>query len=328
MNNMYLFGSHSRPPASLKMRLASLRSAQSFMNENSMRIKDLFGFVDKDRSGFIDMNELKVGLVEMATNGAEKFAKKREGLVAARKVKLEAKAKELDDSVKIRLKELNRTGALEVLQALDVFMHKSGSRIIDLFGKGGFDKSGDGSLGASEFFKAMKHIGIKCNKKGCKSLINFIDTSGDGEIEAYELEKILRRYRIDMIYIKDQNKKFKSKYNNLGTRPESDEGGGGVGGDNDFVLMMKAQAAKRGGLISTLKKQAEVGGGGDGGGKKKDFLSMSYATQKRSESKAKGKLPRIPPKNTLKIASGSFLDGTWLHSWDRSMNHHIRELER
>ena len=92
--------------------------------------------------------------------------------------------------------------------------------------------------------------------------------------------------------------------------------------------MMKAQAAKRGGLISTLKKQAEVGGGGDGGGKKKDFLSMSYATQKRSESKAKGKLPRIPPKNTLKIASGSFLDGTWLHSWDRSMNHHIRELER
>jgi len=302
-----------------------LARLESFMNENNMRIKDLFAYVDKDRSGHIDMDELKGGLVEMATNGAEKFAKKREGLVAKRKKKKEEEARMLDDQVSSRLTTLKKTGALNVLSELDVFMHKTGSRIVDLFGKGGFDKSGDGSLNTAEFYKAMKHIGLDVSKKGCKALVAFIDSSGDGEIEAYELEKVLRRYRIDMIYIRDKNEKSKPKYNNEGTRPESDDTS-----DNDFVLMMKAQASKRGGLLQTLKKEAtasklKLEESEKKQAKKKD-KKMGYWKQMELRNMQQS-LPKIP-KKTLKVTSGSMLDGTWLHSFDKSMKTHFRALAK
>jgi Ca2+-binding EF-hand superfamily protein len=77
-------------PAALKFAQKAGRimgRLEGFMNENSMRIKDLFKFIDKDRSGHITLQELREGLLAMNTDVAAEFAKRKEGLVAARKNK-------------------------------------------------------------------------------------------------------------------------------------------------------------------------------------------------------------------------------------------------
>ncbi|GMI30610.1 hypothetical protein TrCOL_g2221 [Triparma columacea] len=285
-----------------------------FMDENKMTIKNLFQFIDKDRSGHIVLDELREGLTEMSTSGAEKFAKKKEGLVAARKKKEEDKKFKYDQEVKGRLMKLSETGAITVLMGLDVYMHKSGQRIIDLFGKSGFDKSGDGALGRKEFFKMLQAIGIKCNKTEVKALINIIDDSGDGEIEAYELEKIVRRYRIDNIHIREQEhaKKmhlWKKKQDRAKKVPEIEEG------ENDFVRMMKEQASLRDGLMKDLKR--------------KDEDERARVEREKAKRASAIGLPSIPKlKKKRGVTSGSVLDGSWLHSFDRSLRSHIRKLDK
>mmetsp|Transcript_8039 Transcript_8039/g.16232 ORF Transcript_8039/g.16232 Transcript_8039/m.16232 type:complete len:820 (+) Transcript_8039:65-2524(+) len=287
-----------------------------YMDENKMTIKNLFQFIDKDRSGHIVLDELRDGLTEMSTSGAEKFAKKKEGLVAARKKKEEDKRLKYDKEVKGRLMRLSETGAITVLMGLDVHMHKSGQRIIDLFGKSGFDKSGDGALGRKEFFKMLQAIGIKCSKAEVKALITIIDDSGDGEIEAYELEKIVRRYRIDNIYIREQEhakkmKLWKRKQNKLNKVPEIEEG------ENDFVRMMKEQASLRDGLMRDLRRKDED---------EKEKMEKERARRRNSL------LPSIPKlkkkKKNAMVTSGSVLDGSWLHSFDRTLRAHARQLDK
>ncbi|GMH99580.1 hypothetical protein TrLO_g13892 [Triparma laevis f. longispina] len=304
-------------PAALKFAMRAGRimgRMEDFMNSNQMRIKDLFRFVDKDRSGHIDLDELRAGLTEMATTGAEKFAQKKEGLVALRKKKEEDKKKKLENEVSGRMKILSETGALNVLSSLDVYMHKTGQRIVDLFGKSGFDKSGDGCLGRKEFYLAMKHIGIECTKKECKALINIIDASGDGEIEAYELEKIVRRYRIDQIYIREAEKKHKIILAQMKKakkhRPEIE-----AMSENEFVVMMNEQASKKDDLLADLKRGVITA---------KKEKARSPEVQKIFGTS----LPKIPAiKYRAKIDSGSVLDGSWLHSFDKSMKMHKRQLK-
>jgi len=77
-------------PAALKFAQGAgriLGRLEDFMNENNMRIKDLFKFIDSDRSGHITLGELREGLMSMNEDVAAKFAAKKEGLVAARKAK-------------------------------------------------------------------------------------------------------------------------------------------------------------------------------------------------------------------------------------------------
>jgi len=195
-------------------------------------------------------------------------------------------------------------------------MKKEDQRIVDLFGRSQFDKSGDGCLGKKEFFKLLQVVGIKCTRAECKALINVIDDSGDGEIEAYELEKILRRYRIDNIYIREQQRAMKKelrkimKANKKNKAPEIEET------ENEFVKMMKEQAGRRTTLLRDLKK-------------KEDEEKEKIKKEKEKRRDSLHKLPAIPKmKRNTKVASGSVLDGTWLHSFDKSLRAHVRQLEK
>jgi Ca2+-binding EF-hand superfamily protein len=300
---------------------------EDFMIENSMRIKDLFKFIDTDRSGHITLEELREGLMKMNTDVAAKFAAKKEGLVAARKAKEAEKVKKFQDDLNGRLAILEQTGAIKVLAGLDKFMHDTGQRIVDLFGKSGFDKSGDGCLGRNEFYKAMKQIGIDCTKKECRALIDVIDDSGDGEIEAYEMEKIVRRYRIDMIYKRDERKaakKDEAKRRLLGrSGPEIDDS------ENDFVRMMKEKANAKHGLISSLKKithDEEEKAEQAMHGTKKKKVSNAHSSWKTLPEIAVGKIPKL--KKSRRVTSGSVLDSSWLTSFDRNMKSHIKKLDR
>ena len=67
-------------------------------------------------------------------------------------------------------------------------MHKKNMRVKDLFSKSGFDKSGDGMLDVDEFCMALELLGVKFSKKETRVLVQFLDESGDGEIEAIPAE--------------------------------------------------------------------------------------------------------------------------------------------
>jgi len=218
---------------------------------------------------------------------------------------------------------------LNVLRKLDVHMHETGQRIVDLFGKSGFDKSGDGCLGRTEFYKAMKHIGIDCTKKDCRALIEVIDSSGDGEIEAYELEKVVRRFRIDMIYKRDEAKaerKEKAKKRAMGrSGPEIDDS------ENDFVRMMKEKASKKNGLITNLKKAThdeEAAAEAKAAGKKTTAAKIGgdEKTWRTLPEITVGKIPKLA--KSRRVTSGSVLDGSWLASFDKNMNSHLKKLNR
>ena len=134
-------------------------------------------------------------------------------------------------------------------------------------------------------------------------------------LQAYELEKIVRRYRIDMIYIREEEKKHKALLAQMKKhrkhRPEIEDMS-----ENDFMKMMKEQAEKKESLLTDLKRG----------------IIAPPPTKKRSakvEAVWGTKLPRIPAiKYKAKITSGSALDGSWLHSFDKSMKQHIRQLRK
>jgi len=134
------------------------------------------------------------------------------------------------------------------------------------------------------------------------------------------------RWSLSVLYVIAliANSPHNNRYSYEGTRPESD-----IDADNDFVAMMKAQASKRGGLLHTLKKEATEG---KLGGKERDKLKgrgkkgVGYWQQMEAKN-AQGQLPKIP-KKSLRVTSGSMLDGSWLHSFDKSMKTHFKALAK
>ena len=90
-------------------------------------------------------------------------------------------------------------------------MHKKNMRVKDLFSKSGFDKSGDGMLDVDEFCMALELLGVQFSKKETRVLVQFLDESGDGEIEAYELENALRRLRKDVAVLKEAREAAKEE---------------------------------------------------------------------------------------------------------------------
>ena len=100
---------------------------------------------------------------------------------------------------------------LQVLAKMDYYMHKKNMRVKDLFSKSGFDKSGDGMLDVDEFCMALELLGVQFSKKETRVLVQFLDESGDGEIEAYELENALRRLRKGVAVLKEAREAAKEE---------------------------------------------------------------------------------------------------------------------
>ena len=80
-------------------------------------------------------------------------------------------------------------------------MRKKGMRVKDLFSKSGFDTSGDGVLDRAEFGSAIASsaIGVRMSTDEVNLLVHFLDNSGDGEIQAAELENAMQRLHKDVL---------------------------------------------------------------------------------------------------------------------------------
>eukprot|EP00518_Triparma_eleuthera_P019275 CAMPEP_0197559064 /NCGR_PEP_ID=MMETSP1320-20131121/20487_1 /TAXON_ID=91990 /ORGANISM="Bolidomonas sp., Strain RCC2347" /LENGTH=118 /DNA_ID=CAMNT_0043120445 /DNA_START=51 /DNA_END=407 /DNA_ORIENTATION=- len=118
-----------------------------------------------------------------------------------------------------------------------------------------------------------------------------------------------------MIYIREEEKKHRALLAMMKKhkkhRPEIEDMS-----ENEFMKMMKEQAMKKESLLSDLKRGIIA-------------PPPSVARNEKVRSLFGDKLPRIPAvKSRAKISSGSHLDGSWLHSFDKSMKQHIRQLRK
>ena len=122
-----------------------------------------------------------------------KMAAKREAAAVAAKKKLDKAEKEAN----IRRAKAEAAGAPRVLSRIDRLLKQKDFRVIDLMSSSGFDTSGDGCLDAAELQGALRSVGLKLTRKESQNIIDFLDTSGDGQLDAKELEDALRRHRRD-----------------------------------------------------------------------------------------------------------------------------------
>ena len=215
----------------------------------------------------------------------------------------------------------------QVLSKIDHHMHKQNMRVKDLFSKSGFDKSGDGMLDVDEFCMALKLLGVKFSKKETRVLVQFLDESGDGEIEAYELESALRRLRKDVAVLKEGKERDKQHQLQQPRHSASTDGGGGSPwrkgiGKNVREGTQQQRGWKKGG---TALAQMDSDAGSSVFSKSMTLTaslpslppgighnSVSYVNFRR----------RNPPEK-LKILTGSNFDTHWLGSFDKSIDKHL-----
>ena len=221
------------------------------MKKKSQRVVDLFHDIDKDRSGSLTIRELEVALNDLCGPSARaramaKMAAKREAQAAAQAKKLDKAAKEAD----VRRAKAEAAGAPRVLTRIDRLLKQKDFRVIDLMSSAGFDTSGDGCLDAAELQSALRSVGLKLTRKESQTLIDFLDTSGDGQLDAKELEDALRRHRRDF----------------------NSEGGANNGGRYTVIRPRPSQV----GRASFIAKQAELAKAAASGKEEKEKKTYGY----------------------------------------------------
>lgn len=168
------------------------------MKKKSQRVVDLFHDIDKDRSGSLTIRELEVALNDLCGPSARARALAK---IAAKRMAAEEDArKKLDKALveaNARRAKAEAAGAPRVLSRIDRLLKQKDFRVIDLMSSSGFDTSGDGCLDAAELQGALRSVGLKLTRKESQNIIDFLDSSGDGQLDAKELEDALRRHRRD-----------------------------------------------------------------------------------------------------------------------------------
>jgi Ca2+-binding EF-hand superfamily protein len=164
------------------------------MKDKGLRLTDLFREIDKDGSGTITAEELRFGMKLMSEPKAEALAplkKAREKLLKKRKELVEKMMQAQKFADKIAVAE--NCGAAKVVVKLENFMRKKQLRVKDLFQM--IDKSGDGTANAAELHAALQRVRLKMSIEDVTTLIKFMDTSGDMEIDRNELELVIKDFR-------------------------------------------------------------------------------------------------------------------------------------
>jgi Ca2+-binding EF-hand superfamily protein len=171
-----------------------LRKFDTLMYERGMRVTDLFRTIDKSGDGLISPDELMMGLRLLAQPcPAATFAHKK-----ALQKEVEAHEKEVKKRSELRhfltkQRIAVETGAAEVIERLEIYLRNHQLRVSDLFRQ--IDATGDGALDEQELQECLKGVGIEMNDADIHCLVTFLDSGGNGTVEATELNEAIRNYR-------------------------------------------------------------------------------------------------------------------------------------
>ncbi|GMH61288.1 hypothetical protein TrLO_g8713 [Triparma laevis f. longispina] len=182
-----------------------LRDLEASMIKKGQRMIDLFREMDKSGDGLISRQELLEGLKAMAGPTAHQKAVMKRMVEDQERRMAELQEKEMKDAaVKDKVLKAVESGAASVLGRLYEFITdgEQEKKIQDIFRE--YDSSGEGSLSHGELAMAMELLDMEMTDSEVAAFVNFIDESGDGDVDLMELDSALKAF----LRIRRQNPNF------------------------------------------------------------------------------------------------------------------------
>ncbi|GMH98265.1 hypothetical protein TrVE_jg6128 [Triparma verrucosa] len=182
-----------------------LRELEASMVKKGQRMIDLFREMDKSGDGLISRQELFQGLMAMAGPTAHQKATMQRMVEDQERRMAELQEKQLKEAeVKSKVLKAVESGAASVLGRLYEFITEGEQekKIQDIFRE--YDSSGEGSLSHGELAMAMELLDMEMTDSEVAAFVNFIDESGDGDVDLMELDSALKAF----LRIRRQNPNF------------------------------------------------------------------------------------------------------------------------
>jgi len=182
--------------------LRVLAQLEAYMASKNMRVNDLFFFLDTNHDGVVSREELAAGLDLLCRRDPRAEALRRHKTLKQKKAE-EARRK-LKSKVRAAQTHIDRMkvlGVYESLKKIEKLKRVTGLRLYDIFGRSGFDVSGDGSLDAMEVHGMLQSMRVDITLPQVKELVKHLDDDGNGTVEANEVERHLHRLKQDELLL-------------------------------------------------------------------------------------------------------------------------------
>lgn len=171
-----------------------LRVITEWTKERGLTNRMLIEALDKNGDGEVSTKEMIDGIKWfMEPSTRIKAAKKKKAMQAAKKVKEDKERMLAADRLQVQMRHAEACGATKALSAIEKMMRKNCMRVVDMYDK--IDKDGDGEVDAGELRKALKKCGLYLSKVDVRGLVKFLDTSLDGFVGCDELEAAIKTFR-------------------------------------------------------------------------------------------------------------------------------------
>lgn len=145
-------------------------------------IIDTFKKYDKDNSGYLDLNEVKIALKDLASSDQSSNSSDVSYNIDPTDAEIKNIIMSVDDNDDCKL-------SLEEFHNLIDAINSTGEEVRKQFEF--FDKDGNGQISKKELKKSLKQLNQKISKCQLKRMIKEADLNGDGQVSFEEFQRIL-----------------------------------------------------------------------------------------------------------------------------------------